>query len=65
MVLYAGYTDPDYKTIRHHFYVYVKATFRIEALVLCSGKTGNLQYHSQLRHSTICDVTHLLYATCC
>ncbi len=28
-------------SIQRHFYVYVKAIFRIEALVLCSGKAGN------------------------
>ncbi len=43
MVLYSGYTEPDYKTMVFYsapFYVYLKAIFRIEALVLCSGKTG-------------------------
>ncbi len=29
-----------WSSIRRHFNVYVKAIFRIEALVLCSGKTG-------------------------
>ena len=47
MVLYSGYTDPDYKTMV--FYsapllclYYVKAIFRIETLILWSGKTGTM-----------------------
>ncbi len=45
VVLYSGYTDYDYKTMV--FYMYSapllwlrEGLFRIEALVLCSGKTG-------------------------
>ncbi len=30
-----------WSSLQRQFYVYVKAIFRIEALVLCSGKIGN------------------------